>query len=138
MSNPNCIFCKIIKKEIPAEIIYENADFISFVDINPNNFGHCLLLPKAHFKNIYDLSDDILKKFGKEIQKLSVAIKMGTEADGINAHMNNESAAGQVVPHAHIHIIPRFLNDGLKHFQQKKYESSEQIKEIGTKIRSAL
>ncbi len=135
----DCIFCKIINKEIPAEIIYENEDFLAFVDILPNNFGHSLLLPKKHYENIYTLPNNILTKLGPEIQKLSTAIKKAMKADGINVDMNNDSAAGQKIFHAHFHIIPRFTNDGLKHFKDiKKYQYPKQIEEIAEKITQAL
>jgi histidine triad (HIT) family protein len=138
MKDANCIFCKIIEKEIPAEIIYEDDKFISIVDIQPNNLGHSLLIPKDHFENIYKMEGDALETLGKEIQKLSLAVKKGCSADGINVHMNNGPAAGQVIFHAHIHIIPRFENDGLKHFAIKENFTSEDIKEVGRKIRESL
>lgn len=138
MTDPNCIFCKIARKEIPAEILYENDGFFAIVDISPNNFGHSLLIPKEHCENIYTCSDETLSRLGKEIQRLSVAVRKAVLADGINVHMNNEPASGQVIFHSHIHIIPRYENDGLQHFAQKKYESADQIKQIGEKIRASL
>ncbi|MBY0376854.1 HIT family protein [Patescibacteria group bacterium] len=134
----DCIFCKIIKKEIPAEIIYENEDFVAIVDLKPDNFGHSLLIPKEHAENIYTIQNATLNKLGGELQKISIAVKKAVAADGVNIHMNNEPAAGQVVFHAHFHIIPRFINDGLIHFQTKAYEYPDQIKEIGEKIRKAI
>lgn len=138
MTEPNCVFCKIARKEIPAEIIYENSDFLAIVDIAPNNFGHSLLIPKEHSDNIYSCSDETLSKIGKELQKLSLAVKKAVSADGINIHMNNEPAAGQVIFHSHIHIIPRYADDGLQHFAQKKYENDAQIREIRERIRANL
>jgi histidine triad (HIT) family protein len=134
----NCIFCKIIEKEIPAEIIYEDDQFISIVDIQPNNLGHSLLIPKDHFENIYTMQGGALEDLGKEIQKLSLAVKKAFSADGINVHMNNDPAAGQIIFHAHIHIIPRFHGDGLKHFALKEGFTQEDIKNAGQKIREAL
>ena len=134
----NCIFCKIIKKEVPAEIIYENESFIAFVDLRPTNYGHSLLVPKEHYENIYVLPENVLKNLGFEIQKLSKAVKKSMGADGINVHMNNEKASGQIIFHAHIHIIPRYENDGLIHFTQKEYTNLDQIKEIGKKIRREI
>jgi histidine triad (HIT) family protein len=137
MHDPNCIFCKIIKKEIPAEIVYENDDFICFLDIGPNNLGHSLLLPKAHYENIYSLPKDILEKFGGEIQKLSIAIKKAVKADGINVILNNDPAAGQIIFHSHTHIIPRFNNDGFKWWPKIGYKDGE-IEKIGKKIRGSI
>jgi histidine triad (HIT) family protein len=138
MKDPNCIFCKIVSKEIPAEIIYETDQFISLVDIQPNNLGHSLLIPKSHCENIYTTPNNILESLGSELKKLSLAVKKATNADGINIHMNNEPAAGQVIFHAHIHVIPRFQNDGLKHFSLRENITPEDIKEVGEKIRQSL
>lgn len=134
----DCIFCKIINKEIQAEIIYENEDFLAMVDINPDNLGHSLLIPKKHSENIFTITPDVLSKLGIELQKISIAVKQAVSAEGININMNNEKAAGQIIFHTHFHIIPRFLNDGLENFKSKKYDYPEQIKEIGEKIRRVI
>jgi histidine triad (HIT) family protein len=134
----DCIFCKIIRKEIPAHIIHETDDVIAFLDTKPNNFGHSLVLPKAHIPNVYELTDATWSTLGPEITKISNAIKKAVNADGINVHMNNDRAAGQVIYHQHTHIIPRFENDGLMHFVQKEYEYPEQMKEIAEKIRQEI
>ena len=134
----DCIFCKIINKEIPAVIFHETDEFIAFLDNHPNNFGHSLLVPKKHFDNIYTLEGKTSEKLGEELQLVSKAIKEAVRADGINIIMNNESAAGQVVFHQHTHIIPRFINDGFKPWPQKMYESPEQKNELGGKIKSKL
>jgi histidine triad (HIT) family protein len=134
----DCIFCKIIRKEIPANIIHETDDVIAFVDLHPNNFGHSLVMPKKHVRNVYELTPEIWSYLGPEITKISEAVKRAVDADGINVHMNNDSASGQIIFHQHTHIIPRYENDGLKHFLQKDYEYPDQIKEIAEKIREAL
>lgn len=138
MNKEDCIFCKIIRKEIPAVIIDETDDYIAFVDRQPNNFGHSLVVPKVHYENIYTLEGNALISFGREIQKISKAVKSGVKADGINVHMNNDPVAGQEIFHAHVHIIPRFESDGLKHWPPKEYEYPNQIEEIGEKIRQQL
>lgn len=130
----DCVFCKIIKKEIPADIVYEDEKFLAFLDINPINNGHILLIPKTHYENLYILPDDVLEGIAPLIKKLSVATKQAVKADGINIGMNNDGAAGQVVPHAHFHIIPRFSDDGLRHWpgkiisQKQSAETAEKIK----------
>lgn len=138
MHDPNCIFCKIIKKEIPAAVFHETEDAIAFVDLKPNNYGHSLVVPKAHVRNVYELTPEIWSKFGSEITLVSKAIKKAMAADGINVHSNNDPAAGQIIFHAHFHIIPRYENDGLRHFVQKEYQYPEQIKEIAEKIKNAI
>ena len=105
-----CVFCKIAQKEIPAGAgkIYEDEKFIAFLDIKPNNPGHTLIIPKNHYENIYSLPDEIICNIGPIVKKIAVAVKRGVNADGINIIMNNDSAAGQIVHHAHFHIIPPF------------------------------
>jgi len=114
MKDENCIFCKIIKKEIPADIVYEDDNMIAFLDAKPKSPGHTLIVPKKHFKTILDIPDT----FGVDIMKAAkkVALKMIKEgkADGFNFNMNNYPSAGQVVHHAHYHLLPRKTGDGLK------------------------
>jgi len=134
----SCVFCRIVRKEIPAEIIAETNDTLTFVDTQPNNFGHSLVIPKKHFDNIYSIPDNLVAKLFQEVKRVSVAVKGAMKAEGVNVYMNNESAAGQVVFHTHIHIIPRFKTDRFKKFPIKKYEYAGHIKEISEKIKSLL
>src|SRR3989344_7777600 len=130
-----CVFCKIVKREIPSDKIYEDDNFFAFLDINPNNPGHTLVIPKKHYKNIYDLPDEILCAIGPIVKKISIAVKKGVNADGINIIMNNDGAAGQIVPHAHFHIIPRFADDDLRHWPGKSFLKEESAK-IAEKIKN--
>jgi histidine triad (HIT) family protein len=132
-----CIFCKIAKKEVSAEVVYEDTDTIAFLDINPNNHGHTLVIPKDHFENIYTLPQEILCRLMITVQKLSIAIKVAVEADGVNVSMNNEKAAFQEVFHAHFHVIPRHDNDGFTPFPHKAYIGNE-MQEVGKKVRKEL
>lgn len=133
----DCIFCKIIRKEIPADIVYEDENCLAFLDITPINPGHTLLIPKKHYENLYEMPDEILIKLAPIIKKLAVAIKKCVDAEGINIGMNNERPAGQLVPHAHIHIMPRFSNDGHTHWRGKPYPEGESQK-IAEKIISFI
>lgn len=121
----DCVFCKIIKRKATADIIYEDEEFLGFLNINSIHLGQSLLAPKKHYKNLYELPDDILGKMAIILKKISVAVKKTTGADGINIIMNNDGAAGQIVPHAHFHIIPRFTNDGYKHWTGKTFLKKE-------------
>lgn len=126
----NCVFCKIVRNEIPAVKIYEDAETLAFLDITPDTRGHALIIPKNHHENIYSLPVETWCLMNITAQKIAIAIKNALSADGINVIMNNESAAHQIVFHGHIHIIPRY-ND----FQEKKYtyvagEMEELAKEI--------
>ena len=133
----DCIFCKIIKGEIPCDKIYEDANTIAFLDINPVNKGHTLVVPKKHFETIFDTSNDTLAELTKAVKIVSSAVLDGAEADGINLGVNNLKAAGQLVPHVHFHVIPRFNGDGLRHWPGKKLSDSE-MKDISKKIKRTM
>lgn len=135
--DPNCLFCKIINGEIPAAKVYEDEYSYAFLDIKPINPGHTLLVPKQHFANLYEMPDEVLANLAPTIKKLGIAIKKAVGADGINIGMNNDSAAGQLVFHAHIHIMPRFKDDGHEHWHGKPYRNNE-INGVAKKIISNL
>lgn len=138
IKNDDCVFCKIIKGDIPAEKIYEDKDLFAFLDISPINAGHTLLIPKKHYESLFDMTDDILKKISVKLRDLGASVKEAMKAEGLNIGMNNRPAAGQVVPHAHFHIIPRYIQDGHRHWSGRKYEDGEIVKvakEIKSKIK---
>ncbi|HET8574831.1 MAG TPA: HIT family protein [Candidatus Paceibacterota bacterium] len=133
----DCLFCKIAAGEIPSEKIFEDENTFAFLDIHPTNPGHTLVIPKEHFENLYEIPDKILSALFITTKKLAKAVKAGTKADGINIMMNNEPAAGQVIFHAHVHVIPRFQNDGLTLWPGKDYENgraAEVAKQIAKNI----
>ena len=132
----DCIFCKIIRGEIPAEKVYETQTMLAFLDIHPINLGHTLLVPKSHYTNLYDLPEETLKDLAVNLKELALMVKKGTGAEGINIGMNNERAAGQLVNHAHLHVIPRFAGDGHEHWRGKEY-SKEELASVAQKIRKA-
>ncbi|MEK7140349.1 MAG: HIT family protein, partial [Patescibacteria group bacterium] len=126
MQKDDCAFCKIISGELPSSKIYENSEVLAFLDINPVNIGHSLVVPKKHFDNIYETPADVLANMITVAKIVSKAIKTKMKAEGINVTMNNDSMAGQVIFHSHMHIIPRFTNDGLGIWQSKmKYKEGE-------------
>jgi len=110
----DCIFCKIARKEIKAKIVDEDDNFIAIYDIKPVADGHVLIIPKKHCKTILDLPDSLGNELLGFIKKVSLRLAKDGKAEGFNVVMNNFPEAGQVVMHAHIHIIPRKKNDGLK------------------------
>lgn len=128
----DCIFCKIIKGEIPVYKIYEDDKSFAFLDANPVNPGHILIVPKKHFKNIFDLEENTIVDIIKIAKKISIALKKAG-ADGVNITMNNEKAAGQAVFHFHTHVIPRLAGDNLPPWPTKKYKDGES-KKIAEKI----
>lgn len=108
------IFTKIINKEIPAHIVYEDDMVIAFLDIAQANPGHTLVVPKECYANIYELTDNIIAHIAKVCVKLARAIKDCFNCEGMNILNNNGEAAGQSVFHYHVHLIPRYKNDGVK------------------------
>ncbi len=134
----NCIFCDIVNRKAPSEIIYEDENTIGFLDISPLNFGHSLVIPKNHFENFLDIPKSELESVVVATQKISEAIKSSMSTDGLNIVANTGKAAGQTVFHFHFHIIPRFNSDNF-HFKPvfKNYENGL-MKEFADKIRKAV
>jgi len=110
-SKAQCIFCKILSGEIPSFKIYEDSKVYAFLDINPVNAGHTLVIPKEHYIVLPQMPDAQATHLMKVVKYLSGAIFEMTGAHGINVYQNNGAAAGQEVPHVHFHIIPRFQDD---------------------------
>lgn len=136
----DCIFCKIIAKgEIPSTEVYEDDTVYAFLDINPVNLGHTLVVPKTHYENLFTIPDTELGILGARVKKVAGAVREALKANGINISMNNGLAAGQVVPHAHIHIIPRYIDDGFRHWQGRRgYHNKTEAEETAAKIKNAL
>ena len=132
-----CIFCKISKGEIPCTKIYEDEHVLSFLDISPVHPGHALVILKKHYETITDIPDDEIIPLMHVLQKVCKGVKKGVDSEGYNVIMNNYKAAGQLVPHAHFHIIPRFEGDGLKQWPQGRYKEG-QDKTVAENIKKIL
>jgi histidine triad (HIT) family protein len=130
----DCIFCKIVKGEIPCARIYEDGEVLVFLDINPLSKGHSLVIPKGHFETISDIPEKELFSLAKALKKTSVAIQKATGAHGINITQNNGRAADQLVPHAHFHVIPRFEGDGIRSPHGKQKYAQGEMEETRKKI----
>ncbi len=131
------IFDKIIKREIPAEIVYEDADTLAFLDIAPTNPGHTLVVPKKYSRNVFDINEADWTTLMKVVRKVAHAVRDAVQAEGVNITMNNEPVAGQTVFHAHVHIIPRYAHDGFGLWPKKEYKEGEK-QAVAEKIRSKL
>ncbi len=107
-----CIFCKISQGDIPAGKVYEDERVLAFLDIGPVSEGHCLLIPKEHYRRLEDCPADTLAALGSSIGRIARAIVAATDAEGYNVLSNNGRCAGQLVEHVHFHIIPRRTGDG--------------------------
>lgn len=110
-SDPECLFCKIASGEIPSARVLETDHAVAFLDINPVNKGHVLLVPKAHHATLADLPDEIAAATASLLPRLCRAILAATAGDGLNVVVNNGRVAGQTVDHGHWHLIPRFVGD---------------------------
>jgi histidine triad (HIT) family protein len=134
----DCLFCKIIAGEIPSSKAYEDAHTYAFLDINPTNVGHTLVVPKEHYDNIFDISDEALAHVMSTVKKLSPAIQKAVGADAVNIMQNNGQAAGQIVFHSHTHIVPRFAEDGFRHWPCKRKYNEGEMNEVVGKIQKEL
>lgn len=108
----DCIFCKIVKGEIPSEKIWEDEDFIAFSDVHPVAEGHTLVIPKKHFENLIGVDKENSETFIQAIQEVGKILIDKYDSDGFNAVLNNGKSAGQVVEHVHFHLLPRKEGDG--------------------------
>lgn len=133
-----CIFCKIARKEASAEILFETENTIAFLDINPINFGHTLVIPKHHYKEFHQIPDDISKELIVVTSKLSRAILDSLKPHGYNIFTNNGRLAGQAIMHCHFHIVPRYFKDGIKFRPNPKSYNQKEMKQYGDLIREKI
>lgn len=134
MSQQDCIFCKIIAGEIPCARIYETERILSFLDIAPTNKGHALVIPKHHHATLFDLPSEMGRDLIRAMRKVARAVMDTTGAEGFNVGMNNFEVAGQLVPHVHFHVIPRFRDDGLVLWGQKSYDDNDEMMQLAKEI----
>ena len=133
------IFEKIVNHEIAATIVYEDSDTLAFLDIGPIIKGHTLVIPKTCYDSVTETPDEVLIKLMLVAKRIAAAQIKSLGANGINIIQNNGEAAGQVVPHIHVHVIPRFEGDGHRwNWAAKKYESSGEMEQLAEKIREGL
>lgn len=132
-----CIFCDIIAKSLEAEIIFENENILSFLDIRPVNYGHTLVITKHHYRNFLSVPPEDLSLLVTTTQKIAEAVQKSLKADGFNIIVNQGAAAGQKIFHFHFHIIPRYTNDFKFKPTFKLYESGA-MKNFADQIRSEL
>lgn len=112
MRKDNCIFCKVIEGEIPSHVLYEDEQFKVILDVNPATKGHALILPKEHYANLYELPEETAADAMKLAQRMMRKMTEKLDCDGFNIVQNNGETAGQTVFHFHMHLIPRYKNDG--------------------------
>jgi histidine triad (HIT) family protein len=137
--NPDCIFCRIVAGTLPSTRIYEDDQVLAFLDIGPVVKGHTLVIPKAHFDPLPALPLPLLQHLIGVVQKIAQAQFIALNADGINISQANGEVAGQVIPHVHFHIIPRFKSDGPhRNWTPQQYTDPAEMKTFADRMIAAL
>ena len=135
----DCLFCSIIKKDILAEIIYEDPETLAFLDIHPRAPGHAMVIHKIHSESILDLSDRNVEPLFLSVKKVTAIISRALRPDGFTIGVNHGKVSGQAIDHLHIHIIPRFINDGGKSLHSVVDNApKESLQEIAEKIKGQI
>jgi histidine triad (HIT) family protein len=134
-ANRNCIFCRIIQKDVPNAIIYENEKFLAFMDKYPINLGHTLIVPKQHYSNLLDMPTEIVGEMYSLVPTLAKAITSVINSDGFNINQNNGKSANQIVPHVHVHIVPRYSAEKIKgQWPTRKIAKMQDLQGLAKKI----
>lgn len=136
MKDCNCVFCKIAGGEIPSTTLYEDEDFRVILDLGPATKGHALLLPKEHYRDLFELDDEIAAKVLVKAKRIAGRMKKALGADGFNLVQNNGEAAGQTVFHFHMHLIPRYRDDHAGILWEPGKTTPEEMEEIQSRISS--
>jgi|Deesub1362B_J571_1020462.scaffolds.fasta_scaffold00003_603 histidine triad (HIT) family protein len=134
----DCIFCKIVKGDAASWTVYEDESVKAFLDINPVNIGHTLIIPKKHYKDLFDTPKEELMHMMKAAKKVSYALKKALRVTSLNLYLASGEDAGQEIHHIHLHIIPRFPGDNIKIHYRPKPELRQKFDEIQLKIRSMI
>ncbi len=135
MRDDNCIFCKIANGDIPSRTLWEDEQFRVILDVGPATRGHALILPKDHYANLYELPEEEAAAAMKLAKKMGTQIVEKLHADGLNLVQNNGETAGQTVKHFHLHLIPRYENDGQHILWNPGKVSDEELDEICSTIK---
>lgn len=130
MRDDNCIFCKLAGGDIPTNSIYEDDAYKVILDMSPATKGHALILPKDHYKNIYEMPEDKVAEAFALAKRMAVSMTDKLGAEGFNIVQNNNEVAGQTVFHLHIHLIPRYADDGQKIGWNPTSPSADELTEI--------
>jgi histidine triad (HIT) family protein len=138
MVDDNCLFSRIVSRELPAAVVYEDENAVAFLDHRPLFHGHTLLVPREHVETLGDLPTTLVGPYFEAAQLLTRAVQSALDAEGTFVAMNNR--VSQSVPHLHVHVVPRRRKDGLKGFfwPRTKYKDEEEIKAVQRKIVAAL
>lgn len=134
-----CIFCRILAGEIPSTRVYEDEHVLAFLDIGPIVKGHTLVIPRGHYESILDIPGDALGRLMLAVQKVAAAQKRALGCSGINVTQANGRSAGQEVPHLHVHVIPRFDDDGHHwNWRAKSYAGPDEMNAVADRLRGGF
>ena len=136
--DPDCVFCKIVAGELPCVKIYEDDHVLAFMDINPTSVGHMLVIPKGHYDGLLSMPVAELKSVASVLPKLAAAAVKAVDAEGFNVLQSNSPCAGQVVMHAHFHIVPRRTGDGIGLGFRQAPPREDDLEKTAQAIRSEL
>jgi len=131
----DCIFCKLANGVFATNVIYEDDTFTVILDNGPATKGHALILPKEHYQDIFDIEEETLGKAMKLAKKVAQRATEVLDCDGVNIIQNNKAAAGQTVLHYHLHVIPRYVNDGQKMLWTPRESDAKTLEEIKDKLK---
>ena len=134
----DCLFCKIIKGEIPNYTVYENEKTLALLDINPNTRGHTLIIPKEHASNIIEMDDLSVDAVFRTVRKVVRGLQSVLDPDGFNLVVNHGEAAGQLIHHFHCHVIPRYVGDAIEFNAKGITLSEEEFKDLAQKVSNQI
>jgi histidine triad (HIT) family protein len=137
-TDPDCIFCKIVAGEVPSFKLFEDAETLAFMDINPVHDGHCLVIPKAHYLNIFEIAPEAFAAAARTAIRVANAVNAAVKPDGLNLIQANGEGAGQSVGHFHLHVFPRRTDDGVAINWDPKPGDRAHIAQIAERIRGFL
>jgi histidine triad (HIT) family protein len=134
----DCIFCKIIRGEMPSSKVFESEKVLALLDINPVSKGHTLVIPKTHYVGFSEIPADLLTEMGKVLQKIGQAAKTHLGSGGFNVLLNNGRAAGQLIDHAHFHLVPRSVGDGVMAWPAVRPYAAGEMERVRSKLVTAV
>ena len=137
-TDPDCIFCKIVAGQIPCFKLFEDAETLAFMDINPVHDGHCLVIPKAHHRDVFEIALEAIAAAARTAARVAKAVSETVKPDGLNLIQANGPGAGQSVGHFHIHVFPRRLGDGVPINWEPKPGDMKEIETLYMRLKSAL
>lgn len=135
MDDQDCLFCKVLDGELPAEVVQEDAETIAFLDINPWTRGHALVIPRRHSRNLFDVPDEDIAATGRAAKRLAQTMRERLGCDGVNLLNSCEPAAWQTVFHFHVHVIPRYDGDPLELPTRPRRAGPDELAEVAAELR---